>query len=313
MSGFSFGGMPPPPPQGRQQQQQQQQRQRKRQKISTNMVSVDLSTLAAAAEKIVTGDPIVCKNRECRVVFSEPSLRWYFTKEKLDALKAQAENPAAEGDAAPAVAEGGDQKKDESPSSSDLPPLTDEQKTNLMAKTGSLDEGEAVWLCEFCGTMNQIDEIEEEERPQGASLDYVLEPPKNLGDAKEDESILVFVVDTSGSMTVSQQVQGKFKLKGGAAAAQDEWAELQRQFGDGSQQFFPGQSRNVTWVSRLQAVQAAVDAQLEHLAKECPNQNLPHHFQQRSRSLWRWHQTARHRCRRQTSKSRSTSSHWRIL
>ena len=39
-------------------------------------------------------------------------------------------------------------------------------------------------------------------------------------------------------------------------------------------QNLPGQRRNVTYVSRLQGVQAAVDHQLEEMMKESPNRRV---------------------------------------
>jgi len=38
----------------------------------------------------------------------------------------------------------------------------------------------------------------------------------------------------------------------------------------GENQWMPGQNRNVTYITRLQALQAAVDHQLEQLAKDHP-------------------------------------------
>jgi len=38
----------------------------------------------------------------------------------------------------------------------------------------------------------------------------------------------------------------------------------------GENQWLPGQNRNVTYITRLQALQAAVDHQLEQLAKDHP-------------------------------------------
>jgi len=38
----------------------------------------------------------------------------------------------------------------------------------------------------------------------------------------------------------------------------------------GENQWLPGQNRNVTYITRLQALQAAIDHQLEQLAKDHP-------------------------------------------
>ena len=43
---------------------------------------------------------------------------------------------------------------------------------------------------------------------------------------------------------------------------------------DDGPQLMPGQSRNVTYVSRLQSMQAAVDSQLEEMNKEQPDKRV---------------------------------------
>lgn len=122
------------------------------------------------------------------------------------------------------------------------------------------DDDERLWKCEFCGNNNKVD-IVDDEIPRKEAMDYLLEPAvvKN----QDDDSTTVFVCDVSGSMCVTQEVQGQFELKGGA---KDEFAGLlqagdERAYGN----------RRTTYVSRLQAVQAAIDKQLTQLQKDQPN------------------------------------------
>lgn len=56
-------------------------------------------------------------------------------------------------------------------------------------------------------------------------------------------------------MCVSSPVDGKVNIKGDK---RNELAEFKK-FGDGSDQFLDGE-RNVTYVSRMQCLQAAIDA-----------------------------------------------------
>ena len=72
-----------------------------------------------------------------------------------------------------------------------------------------------VWKCEFCGLNNVIDEPEKEEVPVKESYDYVLEPPTQP-DAKHEANteLVVFCIDISGSMCVTTEVPGNFKMKG---------------------------------------------------------------------------------------------------
>jgi len=60
------------------------------------------------------------------------------------------------------------------------------------------------------------------------------------------------------------QVEGKMKLRGSHI---DRYRSLNT---TGETQWLPGQNRNVTYITRLQALQAAVDHQLDQLTKEHP-------------------------------------------
>lgn len=65
------------------------------------------------------------------------------------------------------------------------------------------------------------------------------------------------------------QVPGKFELKG-----HDRVKELESFNTHNEDQYLPRQRRGVTYVSRLQSVQAAVDFQLGELAKTHPAQRV---------------------------------------
>ena len=113
-------------------------------------------------------------------------------------------------------------------------------------------EGNQIWKCEFCANENDV-MIGEEEVPQTDELTYLLEASAQVqaaavgGNAAQDISI-IFCVDISGSMCVSQPVAGKHKLKGDKLAAMT--AQM-RQFGDGSDQFINAADRGMTYVSRI--------------------------------------------------------------
>ena len=67
-----------------------------------------------------------------------------------------------------------------------------------------------MWACEFCGTRNTV-EIDDEEVPSKESMDYIVEPaPPRKGGS---DAYTVFVCDVSGSMCVTQRVEGQFELK----------------------------------------------------------------------------------------------------
>ena len=72
-----------------------------------------------------------------------------------------------------------------------------------------------VWVCEFCGTSNEID-IVPEEVPTEDDTTYMIAPAPvvgggAVGGASVKDSIIVFCIDISGSMCVTTEVSG---LKG---------------------------------------------------------------------------------------------------
>lgn len=85
---------------------------------------------------------------------------------------------------------------------------------------------------------------------------------------KKDISV-IFCIDQSGSMCVSQEIRGKHKIKGDKT---DAMKDLMK-FGDGSDQFRQGE-RNVTYVSRMQCLQAAIDQQITDMQNGATDRKL---------------------------------------
>jgi hypothetical protein len=81
---------------------------------------------------------------------------------------------------------------------------------------------------------------------------------------------VVFCVDISGSMCVSTPIAGYHKIKGDRMGGIK--ANLMK-FGDGSDQRLQG-DHGMTYVSRLQCVQSAIDSQLEVMQKNNPDRKL---------------------------------------
>ena len=71
-------------------------------------------------------------------------------------------------------------------------------------------------------------------------------------------------MDISGSMCVTQPVQGKHKIKGDKIS--ELHAQMMREFGDGSDQFMNRAEMGMTYVSRIQCVKAAIDSQIDDMA-----------------------------------------------
>jgi len=130
------------------------------------------------------------------------------------------------------------------------------------------------WNCEFCGTYTRL-ELDEGELPvpEAKAVDFVIEPaPSALaeGTAAAAEAaqgpgaagMVVFVLDVSGSMCVTTEVPGKVALRGDRTSS----LTRLREAGDDQNQYLPGERRDATYISRLQAVQAAVNAQIEDMS-----------------------------------------------
>ncbi|CAN0361531.1 unnamed protein product, partial [Ectocarpus sp. 12 AP-2014] len=126
--------------------------------------------------------------------------------------------------------------------------------------SGAVVEDVYDWTCEFCHKTNRV-ELGRGELPVVGqdSVDYVLEAApataaaatqaKGAG-ADQDESAVLFVIDTSGSMCVTTAVEGRLALRG------DRTKDMSRLLTaeDARNQHMPGQRRGMTYVSRLQSM-----------------------------------------------------------
>jgi len=205
-------------------------------RMDTNVLRVDLGTLSQEAY-IATGDPIFCK--KCKAAFNSLSkLKPWETTNADSAGSSSAEEGKTKGK----------EKKKESEEGEEV------------------REGSQLWICEFCNEKNPVF-IEREELPTSDTMDFIIRPATMLTNEK-DTSNTLFCIDTSGSMCVTTEVKGKAQLRGAA----DKLSELSRTLNpEGGQQYMPKWDRNVTYISRLQCVQAAVDAQLTSLERTQPN------------------------------------------
>lgn len=124
------------------------------------------------------------------------------------------------------------------------------------------------WECEFCQQINEV-HLDEEEIPTQDTYDYVLEaaPSANLN-ASQDNTCIIFVLDMSGSMCSTTEVTGKHNFKGYKPSTGD-FGQDRR-----ADQYLPNERRDITYVSRLQCVQAAVANQIEALFKNHPNSKV---------------------------------------
>ena len=129
-------------------------------------------------------------------------------------------------------------------------------------------KNEQSWTCEFCSTPNKVS-IEEEEMPKAEEITYIIESAQQsmLKKGAGENITVMFCIDVSGSMCVTQPVNEKMKLK------YDKVSKLQdlMKFSDGSYQYMSKESKNAIYVSRMQCVQTAIENQLNELANGAPN------------------------------------------
>jgi small GTP-binding protein len=130
------------------------------------------------------------------------------------------------------------------------------------------------WTCEFCTHETAVDkdEIEEYATINDQAIDFMKAPAPV--DKNEDQGLVIFCVDISGSMCVTSEIPkgfGLFQLQG-EKKKKDE--ELFNQWAEGSSQYMPRQSHNIQYISRMECVLAAVQIQIEELKKAHPNRRV---------------------------------------
>lgn len=216
-------------------------------KADVNVFRLDLTSLSLPSP-LTTGDPVRCRGCGCM----------------LNLYSQVTEKPSRDG-------------VNDNPL--ELAPPIHSKFEMALAADGfkSARDGNTFWECEFCNYVNAIDLVPEEleQMKQSASVDYLVKQPDvqvgNSSSAADDNApVAIFCIDVSGSMCVTSEVQGKVQMRG--AEARDRInSELQRTQGEGGHQYYPGQKQNVTHVSRLQCVQAAVSQQIEQLFARAPN------------------------------------------
>lgn len=143
---------------------------------------------------------------------------------------------------------------------------------NFFSKITAIENSEQQkWICEFCEFENNV-QIEPEEMPSQSKLVYVIESSEQVAEAlqgPDDNSTIIFCIDISGSMCVTQPVTGRVQLK------TSKLEELKKQFGKNQgPQYMPREHKNVTYVSRIECLQAAIEYQLTELQRGTPHRKI---------------------------------------
>lgn len=117
--------------------------------------------------------------------------------------------------------------------------------------------------------------IDKEEIPTKDEMYYLVESQlENVG--SENDSTMVFCIDTSGSMNTTTEVAGKIDLKFGLSKDEIEMLKQFMEPGDEAQfNFLPGaQNKNKTFISRKQCILSAIESQLQELKKADPHKKI---------------------------------------
>ena len=119
-----------------------------------------------------------------------------------------------------------------------------------------------LWDCEYCSTKNLI-EIDSNEIPTSNDVTYLLEASKVPG--IDDDSIIVFCIDISGSMNITEKIEGRVNLK----SVEQKMKRFELATG---QKFKTNETE--TYISRLDSLQLAVEHNLEILKLKYPNKRV---------------------------------------
>ena len=100
---------------------------------------------------------------------------------------------------------------------------------------------------------------------------YMMES-EQMGVKNENDSTIIFCIDTSGSMNSTSEVAGKVDLKYGLSQEEIDMLKQFMEPGDEAQfNFLPGaQNQNKTFISRKQCILSAIESQISEIRKEHP-------------------------------------------
>ncbi|KYQ91296.1 type A von Willebrand factor domain-containing protein [Tieghemostelium lacteum] len=244
-----FGGksVPPPPPQQQYQPYQQPQQpyqplkptvvsKTRVKKANTNVLVTDLGSIAKEST-IATGDPIFCKH--CQSAFSNIN--------QFEDIK-----------------------------------LKDGQTQKNIPTAGGLQGN--IWKCEFCLTENEVFLVPQE-IPSSNIVDYILEQApmgqttnNNNNDTKtveksKDESMVLFCIDTSGSMECTHQVPPGFK-KPSKQMKPNQFDHYQQPNVFGGYHQLPKPQSVSNYITRLECVQIGIQSQLDDMETNHPNRKV---------------------------------------
>ena len=262
------------------------------QQVDSNVISVKFDSLKETEKNIFLGDPVFCKS--CMATLSNISKVLLFDEYSLYINSSNAKN-ILQNENLPIITKeniketstytvpdkienlNSDHEKEEEKESIVSPSYKNiQKKSSLPLDFASLSKDDKIWICEFCSEHNKVS-IEPQEIPSSADVIYMLQSIDQLkkNNPLSDNSDLtnIFCLDNSGSMGVTSQINHQIDLNYGITEEERKMLEQFIEEGD-EDQFFPNQNQNISWVSRKQCVVAAIENELQQLAKLNPNRKV---------------------------------------
>ncbi|KAL9646474.1 hypothetical protein ABK040_006470 [Willaertia magna] len=134
------------------------------------------------------------------------------------------------------------------------------------------------WVCEFCNNVNTSNDLPK--LSVGKTIDYCTKPVQRNQEL-DDNSFVIFCLDISGSMGITEQLPTYSVLN--LDLRKDKTEKKKQKLlqelgleGDTSiyNQYLPHESHSNSYVSRMECLQMAIDLQLEEICKQHPNQRV---------------------------------------
>lgn len=142
---------------------------------------------------------------------------------------------------------------------------------SMFSRITEVENDSQLWTCEFCESENLVN-IDVEEIPRTQIVDYMLMSSSQIREERKDIDksaiTVIFCIDISGSMCVTEPVNGKLVLKNRKKVDLGGFADF-----DMAEQYLQGDNQ-VTYISRLECVQAAIESQLKALSSIAPTQKI---------------------------------------
>jgi len=136
------------------------------------------------------------------------------------------------------------------------------------------------WSCNICGEVNQVDNTTNQtivSNTSSGTVEYIIKSPIEAA----SDGLLIFCIDISGSMGLTEQLPSYsvLKLDLRQSDREEKNRKLLRELGMENEtslynQYLPHESRNSSYVSRMECLQMAIDLQLDEVSKHHPHKKV---------------------------------------